>query len=160
MQPVRKACLLAVTTLSFLSFAEFSPAGVRADQVSLDDSGYADEQTTNPFSPGRTPQRSANACLTPNHVMENFILDIENVGGEIIIMTDGIQQEFSDSWRDLLAADRVEVALVLAHLIPDDGRDPIVDVVEIGSNGCALTWTLLTATEWSGLVELAHSIEV
>lgn len=103
---------------------------------------------------------SDKTCLTADRVFDRFLLDVENVGGEIVLMTDGAQQDFSDAWRGLVGGRRVEVALVLAHLIPEPGGDPIVDVVEIGARGCAVSQTLLAADDWFELIELARSIEV
>lgn len=103
---------------------------------------------------------SGKACLTADDVFGGLILDVENVGGEIVLMTEGAQQEFSDAWRGVVGESRVEIALVLAHVIPDPGGDPIVDVVEIGPHGCAVSRTLLAAADWAQLIELAQSIEI
>jgi len=99
-------------------------------------------------------------CLTADDVFGGLILDVENVGGEIVLMTEGAQQKFSDAWRGVVGESRVEMALVVAHVIPDPGGNPIVDVVEIGTHGCAVSRTLLAAADWLQLIELAQSIEV
>jgi len=164
MRPLRHAALISAATIISLGLAELSPAGVNASNARHDD-----ESHTVPlpvvgdylFSPPEHERRAGNEfCMTTDHVMEKFVIDVENVGGDIVVMTEGVQQDFADSWRRLVDVERVEVALVLAHVIPDRGGEPIVDVVEIDGEGCALSRTLLTADDWVGLLDLARSIEV
>lgn len=145
-----------------ISEAEF---GSRHDQVDTHDGGVMPGPITGDhlFAPVASRYEAGGtekACLTTDDVFGGLILDVENVGGEIVLMTEGAQQEFSDAWRGVVGESRVEIALVLAHVIPDPGGDPIVDVVEIGPHGCAVSRTLLAAADWAQLIELAQSIEV
>jgi hypothetical protein len=54
----------------------------------------------------------------------------------------------------------VAVSQVLAHVVPGEGGDAIVDVVEIDAKGCAASRTLLTGMEWADLVRAARGPEV
>lgn len=164
MRSLQRTVLLATATLAFFGLSGLSPASV--DSVGTIE--FHDEENTVPvpvvgdhlFVSSEDGQGASNACLTADRVMQNFALDIENVGGNIVLMTEGMEQDFADSWRSLAALDPVEVSLVIAHVIPDSGGDPIVDVVEIDGSGCALSRTLLTADDWMSLLDLARSIEV
>ena len=164
MRPLRKAVLISTATVMFFGLAGLSPAGIE-----LRNDRHGDESHAVPFpvvgdyllsSPKQERQNGNAFCMTADRVLEKFVLDIENVGGDIVLMTEGVQQDFADSWRRLVKVERVEVTLVLAHVIPDRGGDPIIDVVEIDNEGCAVSRTLLTADDWNGLLELARSIEV
>lgn len=105
-------------------------------------------------------QGFAHTCLSADNVLHILARDVETVGGKIVIMADGVQQHFSDTWRALAGTSRVEISLVIAHVIPDSGGDPIVDVVEIDGQGCALSRTLLAGFDFLDLIEFADSIEV
>jgi hypothetical protein len=111
-------------------------------------------------SPGFESRGTAHTCLSADHVLHILARDVETVGGNIVIMADGVQQHFSDTWRALAGTGRVEISLVIAHVIPDSGGDPIVDVVEIDGQGCALSRTLLAGSDFLDLIEFADSIEV
>jgi hypothetical protein len=52
------------------------------------------------------------------------------------------------------------VSQILAHVVPGEGGDAIVDVVEIDAKGCAASRTLLTGMEWADLVRAARGPEV
>jgi len=162
-----RAAVGATAAMSLFGAATFSEAelGSRHEQVDTHEGGempgpITGEHLFAPVASSYGLGGGDKACLTADDVFGRLVLNVENVGGEIVLMTDGAQQDFSDTWRGLVGGRRVEVALVLAHLIPDPGGDPIVDVVEIGAHGCAVSRTLLTASAWLELIELAQSIEV
>lgn len=145
-----------------VSEAELGPGRGQGD---MDDGGEMPAPITGahlfaPLAANYETRGNGKTCLTADRVFDTLVLDVQNVGGEIALMTDGAQQDFSDAWRGLVGERRVEVALVLAHLIPDPGGDPIVDVVEIGAHGCAVSQTLLAADDWFELIELGRSVEV
>jgi len=163
-----RAAVCVTAAISLFGAVTISEAelGSRHEQVDTHDGGVMPGPITGNhlFAPVASRYGAAGgtakACLTADDVFGGLILDVENVGGEIVLMSEGAQQEFSDAWRGVVGESRVEIALVLAHVIPDPGGDPIVDVVEIGPHGCAVSRTLLAAADWAHLVELAQSIEV
>ena len=162
-----RAAVCATAAMSLFGVVTISEAdiGPRHEQVDMHDSIEIPGPITGDHLFAPVTSRSgaggtAKACLTADDVFGGLVLDVENVGGEIVLMTEGAQQEFSDAWRGVVGETRVEIALVLAHVIPDPGGNPIVDVVEIGPHGCAVSRTLLAAADWAHLVELAQSIEV
>jgi hypothetical protein len=164
----RTVLLLTSSTIALFALAGLSPA---ADDAA--DRVQAYEEFDQAYTPivGRhlhvsAPRYEANpateACWTADDVLQSFALDIEAVGGDIIIVKDGIQQDLADTWRSIVHGRHVEVSLVLVHIVPDasGNSEAMVDIVEIDGDGCALSRTLLTADDWLALVELASSIEV
>jgi len=162
-----RAAVGATAAMSLFGAGTFSEAelGPHREQVDMHEGGEMPGPITGVhlFAPVASPYGAGGngkACLTADDVFGGLVLDVENVGGEIVLMTEGAQQEFSDAWRGVVGESRVEIALVVAHVIPDPGGNPIVDVVEIGTHGCAVSRTLLAAADWLQLIELAQSIEV
>lgn len=159
MHPFKKAAFFAIAFVGLFGLADYSPAEVGTgerlggERAALPEPIVGDDLFAD---------RRGNAvpCVAAERIIEGFVLDIENVGGEIVILADGIQQKFSDSWRGLVDQDRVAVSLVLAHLVPERGGDPMADVVEIDNSGCALSRTLLAADDWTKLLALASAIEI
>jgi hypothetical protein len=111
-------------------------------------------------SQGFESRGTAHTCLSADLVLHILARDVETVGGNVVIMADGVHQHFSDTWRALAGTSRVEISLVIAHVIPDSGGDPIVDVVEINGQGCAISRTLLAGSDFLDLIAFADSIEV
>lgn len=172
MRPLPRIALLALTTATFLGVAEISVAefGVeRRGEFRDAPLAHKGDQIPEPnmrrhlptsVPAGDNSKTFGGTCPTADDVFAAFLLDIENVGGEVVIMAEGVQQDFADSWRSLTAETRVEISLVMAHLIPDAGGDPIVDLVEIDGEGCLHSRTLMTEADWLALINLAHSVEV
>ena len=162
-----RAAVGATAAMSLLGAATFSEAelGPHHEQADMHEGGEMPGPITGdhlfaPVASRYGADGNGKACLTADDVFSGLVLDVENVGGEIVLMTEGAQQEFSDAWRGAVGESRAEIALVVAHVIPDPGGNPIVDVVEIGTHGCAVSRTLLAAADWLQLIELAQSIEV
>jgi hypothetical protein len=99
-------------------------------------------------------------CLPVAQILGIFALDVEAVGGEILALSGGLEQEFADQWRLAVGASPVDVSQVLAHIVPAEDGDAIVDVVEIDAEGCALSRTLLSHTDWLTLLGVVRGIEV
>jgi hypothetical protein len=102
------------------------------------------------FNPARV------TCVPAPEVLAIFAREIGMVGGEILTLSGRLQQDFADHWRQSAGLTTVDVSQVFAHFVPGQDGDAIVDVVEIDKKGCAASRTLLTGTEWVGLVQAAR----
>ena len=54
----------------------------------------------------------------------------------------------------------IAVSGVFAHIFPSDAGFNMVDVVEIGGDGCAISRTLLTEEEWNSILVRAAGVAV
>ena len=115
---------------------------------------FAETELGPDFNPARE------TCVPAPQVLAIFAREIELVGGEILTLSGRLQQEFADYWRQTAGLTTVNVSRVLAHFVPGQDGDAIVDVVEIDAKGCAVSRTLLTGMEWAGLVHAARGPEV
>jgi hypothetical protein len=119
-----------------------------------------------PVSAGVHPAESGSdggapaTCLPVAQILGIFALDVEAVGGEILALSDGLEQDFADQWRQAVGLSPVDVAQVFAHVVPTGDGDAIVDVVEVDAEGCALSRTLLSETDWLTLLGVVTGIEV
>jgi hypothetical protein len=169
MRPLRKTLLPAIVAgVSLVGFAVLSgaastPVPTQPLFVHRGEPMPAPVMGDDLFAPIPAGYQSASVggrCVPADDVLTILALDVEKVGGRIFMMTDGIQQEFSDSWRLAAGGERVDVSLVLAHLFPNSGGEPIVDVVEFDAQGCAFSRTLLSSSDWLDVIELAEGVEV
>ena len=167
MRPLRPAIFLATAifvTVGIMGLSDAHLARPAGDSLV----GHVSEPVPAPvtgdnlFLPtmAKAESPSLHECISADAVLIVLALDVEQVGGRIFMMSDGVQQDFSDYWRRLVGSAPAEVSVVLAHLVPGRGGEPIVDVVEIGNDGCALSRTLLSATDWLDLIEQSEGIEV
>lgn len=99
-------------------------------------------------------------CMSAEQILAVFALDVEAVGGEIIALTGGFEQEFADQWRLAVDMTPVDVSQVYAHVVPAEDGDAIVDVVEVDNEGCALSRTLLSHNDWLELLGAVSGVEV
>jgi len=125
--------------------AEPFPAPVTADVLFAEAGGDAG-------SPG--------ACMPAARILGIFALDVEAVGGEIFALSGGLEQDFADQWRQAVGASPVDVSQVFAHVVPAEDGDAIVDVVEVDAQGCALSRTLLSQSDWLTLLGAIRGVEV
>jgi hypothetical protein len=100
------------------------------------------------------------SCVSAARVLGIFAREIKIVGGEIQTLSGRLQQEFADQWRQAAGLAPVDVSQVFAHVVPSQDGDVIVDVVEIDTEGCALSRTLITGIEWGYLILAARELEV
>jgi hypothetical protein len=105
-------------------------------------------------------ESSAPQCLPVDQILGIFAMDVEAVGGEILALTGGLEQEFADQWRLTVGASPVEVSQVFAHVVPSEGGEAVVDVVEVDAKGCALSRTLLSQSDWLVLLGAVQGVEV
>jgi hypothetical protein len=105
-------------------------------------------------------ESGASKCLPVEQILGIFATDVEAVGGEIFALSGGLEQEFADQWRQAVGANPVDVSQVFAHVVPSEDGEPIVDVVEVDANGCALSRTLLSQSDWLILLGAVQGVEV
>jgi len=105
------------------------------------------------------PDFNGESCVPAAQVLGIFAREIEMVGGEVLTLS-GRSQDFADHWRLAVNMPSVAVSQVLAHVVPGEDGDTIVDVIEIDANGCVVSRTLLTGVEWTDLVQAARGPEV
>ncbi len=99
-------------------------------------------------------------CTTGADVVGRLKADQARLGGETVMLADGLEQAFADAWRRQVNLGPVEVSSVLAHVFRGEGGSgAMVDVVEIDAAGCAMSRTLLSGEEWMTLLGSAAGAE-
>jgi len=106
------------------------------------------------------PGFNSETCVLAVQVLDIFAREMEMVGGEVLTLSGRSQQDFADHWRLAVDMPSVAVSQVLAHVVPGEDGDTIVDVVEIDAEGCAASRTLITGMEWADLLQAARPPEV
>lgn len=99
-------------------------------------------------------------CYNKDAVLGYFDRDRATIGGETVMLEVGFDQDFADAWRYETEMDPVTVSGVFAHIFPSDAGFNMVDVVEIGGDGCAISRTLLTEPEWNSILVRAAGVAV
>lgn len=99
-------------------------------------------------------------CYDKDDVLAYFDHDRTKIGGEMVTLEVGFDQDFADAWRTETEMQPVAVSGVLAHIFPSDAGFNMVDVVEVGSDGCAISRTLLTEEEWNSILVRAAGVAV
>lgn len=99
-------------------------------------------------------------CYDKDDVLRYFDRDRAQIGGETVMLEVGFDQDFADAWRYQTDMEPVTVSGVFAHIFASDAGFNMVDVVEIGSDGCAISRTLLTETEWNAILVRAAGVAV
>jgi len=99
-------------------------------------------------------------CYKTDDVLGYFDRDRTMIGGEMVTLETGFDQDFADAWRTETKSDPVKVTGVFAHIFPSDSGFNMVDVVEIGGDGCAVSRTLLTEEEWNSILVRAAGVSV
>lgn len=98
-------------------------------------------------------------CVTDDEVISRLEAERNELGGETVMLAGGLEQAFADEWRRHTESAPVKVSTVLAHVLPE-GDVSFVDVVEIGTDGCALSRTILTEDDWRYLLVRAAGVGV
>jgi hypothetical protein len=99
-------------------------------------------------------------CYDKDDVLSYFDRDRTQIGGEMVTLETGFDQDFADAWRTETEMQPVAISGVFAHIFPSDAGFNMVDVVEIGSDGCAISRTLLTEEEWDSILVRAAGVAV
>lgn len=97
-------------------------------------------------------QNTGLACMNRDQVINVFLADQAQFGGQTVEIVSGRDQAFSDEWRNRTGGDKVKVSGVVGHMFQESG-DWTVDVVEFDQNGCAMSRTLLPNATWTDLIE-------
>lgn len=104
--------------------------------------------------------RTGPVCYDKNAVLGYFDGDRSQVGGELVTLEPGFDQDFADMWRSETSLAPVAISGVFAHVFPTAGGGNMVDVVELGEGGCAISRTLLTEDEWNQILTRAAGVSV
>jgi hypothetical protein len=171
MKPFAKILIAATAVSAILSVRDYSTAEINAqDSVPVTaQSGleHPGEPMPTPVTGGQLfaelgpdPDSSAEVCMPVGQILDIFALDVEAVGGEILSLSGGLEQEFADQWRRAVGMSPVDVSQVYAHVVPGLDGDAIVDVVEVDAEGCALSRTLLSHADWLDLLGIVQGIDV
>jgi hypothetical protein len=99
-------------------------------------------------------------CYDKDDVLGYFDQDRTLIGGEMVTLEAGFDQDFANAWRVETKMESIPVSGVFAHIFPSDSGSNMVDVVEIGSDGCAISRTLLTEEEWNSILVRAAGVSV
>jgi hypothetical protein len=99
-------------------------------------------------------------CYDKDDVLTYFDHDRSQIGGEMVTLEVGFDQDFADAWRHETEMEPVAISGVFAHIFPSDAGFNMVDVVEIGGDGCAISRTLLTEEEWNAILVRAAGVAV
>lgn len=94
-------------------------------------------------------------CMTLDKVVSSLKGEQAVIGGNVVMLEDGLQQDFADEWRRETGVGRSEVSAVVAHLFEDGQGGGIADVVEFAQDGCAMSRTLLSGQDWTALLRAA-----
>jgi hypothetical protein len=85
-------------------------------------------------------------CLVPEKALQRLEADRDAIGGKVVMLADGLQQSYSDTWRLKAHVAPVRVSSVVAHLFSDaSGSKWNADVIEFDADGCAMSRTLVPA---------------
>jgi hypothetical protein len=119
-----------------------------------------DEPTTFAGSVSGTDLFDANhSCVPPEEVLHRFQADQNTMGGKVVMLTEGLQQSFSDAWRLKAAVAPARVSSVVAHVF-SIGTDWNADVVEFDVNRCAMSRTLVSGDVWNELLVASRDGQV
>jgi len=99
-------------------------------------------------------------CYDKDAVLAYFDGDRAQIGGELVTLEAGFDQDFADIWRSETSLAPVAISGVFAHVFPTAGGGNMVDVVELGDGGCAISRTLLTEDEWNQILVRAAGVSV
>lgn len=99
-------------------------------------------------------------CYDKDAVLAYLDGDRSHVGGELVTLEAGFDQDFADVWRSETSLQPVAISGVFAHVFPTEGGGSMVDVVELGDGGCAISRTLLTEEEWNEILVRAAGVAV
>lgn len=102
---------------------------------------------------------TAPLCVTEDEVMRRLDAERQELGGETVMLADGLDQAFADIWRLYTNVKPVEVSAVLAHVVGEADAG-VVDVIEIDVAGCAMSRTILNEADWRFLLVQAAGVEV
>ena len=100
------------------------------------------------------------SCLAPEDVVHRFQADQNVMGGKVVMLTEGLQQSFSDAWRLKALVAPVKVSSIVAHLFEGPAEEWAADVIEFDANRCAMSRTLVPSGAWNELIKAALGARV
>ncbi len=159
--------IFASTALAILAVSATSFALANIPSQSDDENVVAEQQAETSVPPAAVEgvalfddQQAGPRCVAVADVLENLGLDRAKIGGEMVTLETGFDQAFADEWRRQTAINSVPVSAVYAHIFSNQSGFGMVDVVELGADGCAISRTLLTEAEWNELLAKAAGVAV
>jgi hypothetical protein len=153
---------LAVIAVSVTSFALANiPTGSEDENLAVEEQA----ETSVPAAavqgaPLFADEQAGPRCVAEADVLTNLDLDRAKIGGEMVTLETGFDQAFADEWRRETDLGSVRISAVYAHIFSNQSGFGMVDVVELGSDGCAISRTLLTEQEWNELLAKAAGVAV
>jgi hypothetical protein len=146
----------SVATLALASIpSNLNYAGERAELHGTEEGLPGAASGMSLFDEGYGP-----VCYDKDDVLSYFDRDQAQIGGEMVTLEVGFDQDFADAWRYETEMEPVKISGVFAHIFPSDAGFNMVDVVEIGGDGCAISRTLLTEEEWNSILVRAAGVAV
>jgi hypothetical protein len=120
-----------------------------------------DEPTTLQAPVGETDVfDTSQGCVAPEKAVQRFQSEQSVVGGKVVMLTEGLQQSFSDAWRAKTHVTPVKVSSILAHLFEGPAEQWAADVIEFDANKCAMSRTLVSGADWNALLKAAFAVQV
>lgn len=99
-------------------------------------------------------ESSQPGCMSRDRVIDAFLADQSEIGGQTVQIAEPQDQAFADHWRARAGTASVEVSAIVGHIFQDYGSSEwTVDLVEFDADGCAMSRTLLSANLWNALIE-------
>jgi hypothetical protein len=151
---------LAIVAVSATSFALANiPVDVDADmpaELPIESSALPASVT----GTGLFGESEAPLCFAEEDVLAWLDRERSQIGGEAVTLERGFDQDFSDVWRNETSLAPVTVSGVYAHIFANASGFEMVDVVELGQDGCAISRTLLSGEEWRALLTRAAGVSV
>jgi hypothetical protein len=149
---------LAALAVSATSLALASiPGPVDDSDLTFETSEFPEAASGVPFF---TVENDAPMCFSADQVLSAFADDRALIGGETVTLEAGFDQAFANQWRRGTKTQEVTISGVYAHIFDNASGFKMVDVVELGTDGCAISRTLLTDTEWTAILVKAAGVEV
>jgi hypothetical protein len=99
------------------------------------------------------------SCVAPEDAVQHFQSEQGAVGGKIVMLTEGLQQSFSDAWRVKTHVSPVKVSSILAHLFEGPAEQWAADVIEFDAKKCAMSRTLVPGEAWNELIRTALGVQ-
>lgn len=98
-------------------------------------------------------------CMTGADVVAELDRDRATLGGETVLLADGLEQDFSDVWRRQAGVEAAKVSGIVAHLFHDETGSAIADIVEFDTAGCAISRTMISGDDWNLILSAAAGEE-
>jgi hypothetical protein len=151
---------LAMLAVSVTSLAVANISTSFDDEKMAAEHAFATEMPEAAGGVALFPGKEGPRCVAETEVLEYLDGDRATIGGEMVTLEAGFDQDFADAWRNVTETQPVPISAVYAHIFPNQSGFNMVDVVEVGADGCAISRTLLTEEEWTAILVKAAGVAV